>query len=272
MHSCPAVSPAPHVGGPVTGPGYATVLIGGMPAATAGDACSCIGPPDVIVAGSSGVLIGGKPAARMGDTTAHGGVIVGGCGSVLIGERKGRTLFLENEVSEGDTDALPPEEERSKMINEAIKDCTKQLQRKLKSLNRGGSTILKKFKRWYGTDDEIARAVIIKRIQNAVTLLRNLQISDFVILENDRFRNRTYAMVHPEDDKHTIFLGDKFWKAGIDDNIPKSFVLIHELSHFDDIGSTLDYDYGVPQCRYLAKNNLNKALYNADTFAYFIQS
>jgi uncharacterized Zn-binding protein involved in type VI secretion len=35
--------------------------------------------------GSVTVLIGGMPAARMGDPTAHGGVIVLGCFTVLIG-------------------------------------------------------------------------------------------------------------------------------------------------------------------------------------------
>jgi uncharacterized Zn-binding protein involved in type VI secretion len=45
----------------------------------------CVGPPDSIVQGSATVLIGGKPAARMGDSTAHGGSIVMGCPTVLIG-------------------------------------------------------------------------------------------------------------------------------------------------------------------------------------------
>ncbi|WP_026260850.1 PAAR domain-containing protein [Spirosoma luteum] len=89
MHVCPmqtpAVVPIPHVGGPIMGPGMPTVLIGGQPAATVGDMCTCIGPPDIIVKGSVTVLIGGKPAARMGDTTAHGGSIVVGCPTVLIG-------------------------------------------------------------------------------------------------------------------------------------------------------------------------------------------
>jgi uncharacterized Zn-binding protein involved in type VI secretion len=35
--------------------------------------------------GSMTVLISNKPAARMGDQTAHGGVIVVGCPTVLIG-------------------------------------------------------------------------------------------------------------------------------------------------------------------------------------------
>jgi hypothetical protein len=63
-----------------------TVLIGGMPAATLGDMCTCAGPPDTIILGSVGVMIGGKPAARMGDMCAHGGTIVVGCPTVLIGE------------------------------------------------------------------------------------------------------------------------------------------------------------------------------------------
>jgi uncharacterized Zn-binding protein involved in type VI secretion len=86
MHVCPMVTGVvPHVGGPVMPPGCPTVLIGGMPAARVGDMLTCTGPPDAIVQGSSTVLIGGMPAARMGDTTAHGGVIVLGCFTVMIG-------------------------------------------------------------------------------------------------------------------------------------------------------------------------------------------
>ena len=93
MHVCPMVTPGtppiPHVGGPVTGPGVPTVLIGGVPAAVMGDMCVCVGPPDTIVLGSTGVFIGGKPAARMGDQCAHGGKITVGCPTVLIGEAGG---------------------------------------------------------------------------------------------------------------------------------------------------------------------------------------
>ena len=86
MHTCPLFNgPVPHVGGPIVGPSVPTVLIGGIPAAVVGDMCVCVGPPDTIVKGSSTVFIGGKPAARMGDTTAHGGVIVQGLPTVIIG-------------------------------------------------------------------------------------------------------------------------------------------------------------------------------------------
>ena len=86
MHTCPLFNgPVPHVGGPVTGPGVPTVLIGGLPAAVVGDLLVCVGPPDTIVMGSTTVLISSKPAARLGDMTAHGGVIVMGHPTVQIG-------------------------------------------------------------------------------------------------------------------------------------------------------------------------------------------
>ena len=90
MHVCPKQTPAfpapiPHVGGPVIGPGVPTVLIGKLPASVVGDSCVCVGPPDTIVKGSATVMIGGKPAARIGDTSAHGGNVVMGCPTVMIG-------------------------------------------------------------------------------------------------------------------------------------------------------------------------------------------
>lgn len=89
MHVCPMVTPGvppiPHVGGPILPPGAPTVLIVSLPAATVTNMCMCVGPPDVIVKGSATVLIQKLPAARMGDSTAHGGVIVLGAPTVLIG-------------------------------------------------------------------------------------------------------------------------------------------------------------------------------------------
>ncbi|MEM9259235.1 MAG: PAAR domain-containing protein [Bacteroidota bacterium] len=88
FHTCPLSTPGtppiPHVGGPIIGPGVATVLIGGMPAAVVGDQAVCVGPPDVLVVGSATVLIGGMPAARQGDATAHGGSIALGFPTVII--------------------------------------------------------------------------------------------------------------------------------------------------------------------------------------------
>jgi uncharacterized Zn-binding protein involved in type VI secretion len=82
---CPAVTVlVPHVGGPIA-KGAPTVLIGGLMAARLGDITTCVGPPGVIAKGSPMVLIAGQPAARMTDMAGHGGVITGGCPTVMIG-------------------------------------------------------------------------------------------------------------------------------------------------------------------------------------------
>ncbi len=86
MHACPmATGIVPHVGGPIC-TGFFTVITGSMPQARISDMCVCVGPPDVIVKGSATVIVGGMPAARIGDMTAHGGVIVTGFPTVIIGD------------------------------------------------------------------------------------------------------------------------------------------------------------------------------------------
>jgi uncharacterized Zn-binding protein involved in type VI secretion len=61
------------------------VLTGALPQARVTDQALCVGPPDIIVKGSMTVLVNSLPAARIGDMTAHGGSIVLGCFTVLIG-------------------------------------------------------------------------------------------------------------------------------------------------------------------------------------------
>jgi uncharacterized Zn-binding protein involved in type VI secretion len=86
MHACPMVTGiVPHVGGPILPPCAIQVIIAGLPAARITDLATCVGPPDVIVQGSATVMIQGLPAARIMDATAHGGMIVQGEFTVIIG-------------------------------------------------------------------------------------------------------------------------------------------------------------------------------------------
>ena len=86
MHVCPAVTVlVPHVGGPIIPPCAPTVLTGFLPQARVTDLLTCVGPPDVIQQGSATVVVVQMPAARITDPTVHGGVIVTGCPTVIIG-------------------------------------------------------------------------------------------------------------------------------------------------------------------------------------------
>lgn len=90
MHVCPMVTGVvPHVGGPIIGPGSPNVFTGGLPQARATDMCVCVGPPDPILPGATTVFINNLLAARLGDMTAHGGIIILGLPTVLIGANGG---------------------------------------------------------------------------------------------------------------------------------------------------------------------------------------
>lgn len=85
MHICPMVTAVvPHVGGPII-LGSFTVLTGSLPQARVTDPLICVGPPDMIALGSFTVLVNSLPAARLGDLTIHGGTIILGDFTVLIG-------------------------------------------------------------------------------------------------------------------------------------------------------------------------------------------
>jgi uncharacterized Zn-binding protein involved in type VI secretion len=86
LHVCPSVTViVPHVGGPVIGTA-ATVLVGGPPAATIGDISVCVGPPDAVAATSVTVMAQGKPMARMTDPCGHGGKIMLGMPTIIVGD------------------------------------------------------------------------------------------------------------------------------------------------------------------------------------------
>jgi len=86
MHVCPMVTVlVPHVGGPIIPPCSINVITGFLPQARVTDMCVCVGPPDMIVKGSLSVFVNNLPAARIGDITVHGGNVVTGFPTVLIG-------------------------------------------------------------------------------------------------------------------------------------------------------------------------------------------
>lgn len=84
-HICPMVDGVkPHVGGPIL-KADPKVLIAGLMAARVGDTATCASAPDTIIKGSTSVMIGFMPAARFMDQTLHGGMIVMGAPTVIIG-------------------------------------------------------------------------------------------------------------------------------------------------------------------------------------------
>jgi uncharacterized Zn-binding protein involved in type VI secretion len=78
-------------GGTITGPGVSTVLLGGKPAAVAGDMHICSLPPNghqptasAFPMGSGTVMIGGRPALRTTDVCICGAMAAVGEPTVII--------------------------------------------------------------------------------------------------------------------------------------------------------------------------------------------
>jgi uncharacterized Zn-binding protein involved in type VI secretion len=281
MHSCPVSSPIMHMGGPVIGPGATTVLFEGKPAARVGDSCICVGVTDQVVAGSSGVFVEGKPAVRVSDRCAHGGMIVTGCATVLIGESKPgvlRNAIMLNAYGKRDKEKggrpfrKPPPAVRRKLFLQAVQDATDMLQTKLRLLRKRDAETMKSFKKWFGRDDEKAWRIIVDRTRRALSCMRGLGEGNFTDIMDLKLRKENYAIVMPVDMSHMISLGNPFWQAPATGPDSKAGILVHEVSHFEDVEGTKDYEYGRFYCLRLATFMPDRALFNADNFERFIES
>lgn len=269
-HVCPVVTPGgvPHKGGPIRGTGYSSVLIEGVASAVAGNSCTCAGAIDKIVSGSGNVFIEGKPAARKGDKSLHGGTVTTGSGTVFIG---GRTVSITIEI-ENDEFVEPSEEEKAKLIEQAIKDCIVLLERKLALMESGDADTMKAFKKWFGRDDEEAVEMILQRIRNVLIVAYKLSLKNFDNLIDEEEREIAYAKIYPNDNSYRIFLAKRFWEAVDYGMNSKGGILIHEISHLKEIGGTFDHADGQRNCLGLAKDYPEDAINNADSFEYFIES
>jgi hypothetical protein len=114
--------------------------------------------------------------------------------------------------------------------------------------------------------------LILNRIARALNIARCLTTENFNEIENMKTRSSSFALVHYYDEFHTISLGDLFWDANEFRKNTRVMILIHELSHFYDVGCTGDFEYGIDQCLYLSKYERRKALYNAENFERFINA
>jgi len=122
-----------------------------------------------------------------------------------------------------------------------------------------------RYREWFG-------AYAIARWQTAQQTITNIRENDVVDYACDDMAN-VFAYVYPADASHTIYVCSVFWNVdkigGFD---TQSGTLLHELSHFNNIGSTQDYAYGTTACRNLAVNNPANAVRNADSHEYFAES
>jgi uncharacterized Zn-binding protein involved in type VI secretion len=284
MHVCPMVTGVvPHVGGPILPPCSPTVLIGFLPAARITDQAVCVGPPDIIVKGSPTVLINGLMAARVGDITAHGGNIILGCFTVIIGEVgmgvppssdvAAPTAPASSASKEGDGLSPPPAEDwvskNQEVLKQTLKDQAKMLQDKKAELEKWDDPAKADFKRWFGKTDDESKNKIRDRIDKMIELNKNFKVEQFKPASPEK--NNRFAYVYPTDKTKSVYIDKAFHNAPAKGKDSRAGAISHEMSHFDTVGGTKDHQYGPGKCKKLAEKDPDKALENADSFEYFLE-
>ena len=80
-----------------------------------------------------------------------------------------------------------------------------------------------------------------------------------------------YAYVYPTQ-PYKVYLCNAFWSAPTFGTDSKSGVIVHEVSHFNNVAGTDDYVYGQSDAKWLADNYPSYAIGNADTYEYFAEN
>jgi len=124
------------------------------------------------------------------------------------------------------------------------------------NFNSGSS----KYAQWFGAVTS-SRAQHVKIVLDKLKALSNLKYQ----CGGDQCTASTYGYVFPTDTAHNVYLCTLFWK----DTVEAVRTIIHESSHFNNVGNTKDYAYGQSNCMSLAKTAPDKAVDNADNYCYF---
>ncbi|TXL69402.1 hypothetical protein FHP25_39105 [Vineibacter terrae] len=128
MHACPMSNgPVPHVGGPVLPTCSINVLTGSLPQARITDKAMCVGPPDILVKGSPVVLVNNLMAVRiLVDTTSHGGFVVMGCFTVLIGDGTSGGPAFDPAAAQAQAAQLSKDAEKAQAKQKEIDEAKKK--------------------------------------------------------------------------------------------------------------------------------------------------
>lgn len=270
-HDCPKVesSGVPHVGGPIDPPCSTSVLANTLGQARIGDLATCTGYPlkDVIIDGAATVQVDSRYAARVDNSLWHGGKIVAGSPDVLIG---GPTITSAEFIKEA--------VERAKQV-------LKCAENRLSRWNQDDQALAKK---WFGSDAEDVHSTLKQRVADAKSTIDKVGFR--LGPESPNFSNdpsaydpRTFAHVIPSNGDHIMYLDTAFWSSIPTGSDNQAGVLLHELSHFRDVGGTTDVTrppgvlpigevaYGQQNALWLANNDPADALKNADNFEYFME-
>ena len=136
------------------------------------------------------------------------------------------------------------------------------------------------YRTWFGRWDPV-RA---KFVRSTVSALKNLiRTGDITYVCERQGAGRcdgsTYAFVYPSDSSRIYLCAPYFDLPALSDATflevfnsgTRAGTIIHEMSHYDDVGSTNDNCYNRDVCSDYARSSPSRAVNNADSYQYFAE-
>ncbi|MBX2922898.1 MAG: hypothetical protein KF746_11940 [Chitinophagaceae bacterium] len=168
-------------------------------------------------------------------------------------------------------------EQENKQIKNVLEFAQGRLNKKLNDLNRWDKTEQDNFKEHFGVNDNASKDLIRNRIVRELKQIKKYLTNDDYKKHVIRINSNIWARVNNRDKTHWLFLGNYFWKSNMLGIDSQHGTIIHELSHFWDIGATVDTDRkgnyidNIQKVRELIKSDPLRALMNANAFEYYIE-
>jgi hypothetical protein len=179
------------------------------------------------------------------------------------------SLALNFSLREADNETVEKRVAVTALVSQALDDQVRMLQAKAGELQRWGPNERAAFRKWFGTTDEEARAMIRKRLGIL------LKVNELYSVRNFRraspSRPGVFAFVRPADPSK-VFLDLAFVKAPRLGENSRAGTITHEMSHFLIAGGTQDHVYGTAGCKELARKNPRLALNNADNSEFYVEN
>jgi len=137
----------------------------------------------------------------------------------------------------------------------------------LGSLDIGQRSSSPRYSRWFGAYSETRFNIVNSGFVNIRSVLENNQI-DFIC---GCLRDGTFAFVNRAR-PFEINLCPAFWPASETGTDSRAGTIVHELSHFNEIVGTGDFEYGQADTVILAADDPDQAVFNADNYEYFAEN
>ncbi len=148
----------------------------------------------------------------------------------------------------------------------ASEDITREALAALQGLPENERPGSPRYLQWFGLFEPTRYSRVVATYQNALA-----RMDDGAVDFNCGCNEEVFAFVFPSR-PFEVFLCNVYWRVNQTGTDSRAGTILHELSHFPQIGDTSDFAYGQTVASGLARTNPDNAVINADSIEYFAEN